>query len=169
MNGLETDFSSKLNMEDDDELQFDDSFPEPGDELPENHSYQEERQYLRTMIKTADLWKLRLKKEKPDKNWVKFLFSQNEKLKTYQKYVLFDGSNSTYDDLSEEDRKEITKIGKIIKLTRAKICSKYTEPAKILLYIKKVYSGIDELVGKLEMKKEETKTINMIIRKIKHI
>lgn len=170
MNDLEEEFSSKCSIDDDNEFEhFDNTVPTLSDNLPHEHCQDKEREYLKVMLKTIDLWKMKMKKEKPDKKWVKFLFLQNEKMKYYQKYIQFDGNHETYDDLPNEHRNEITKIGKIISLTRTKICSKMIEPKITLLYLKKVYSGLSDIINTIQTKQSTDKSINMIIRKIKNI
>lgn len=170
MDTLQEEFSSKCSMDNENhDLEFDESIPEPETSYPPDHSYQDERDYLKTMVKTIDLWKIRLRKEKLDKSWVKFLFCQNQKMIQYQKYILFDGYHPMYDDLDDNQKKEITKMGKIIQLTRTKICSKTIEPKTILLYLKKVYNGLEELVNQLQVKQDCDKSINMIIKKVKNL
>lgn len=171
METIEEEFSNKCSIaQDTDDIIFDTDLPEAASELPDDHSHDDERQYLYNMIKTVDIWKAKLKKNNPDNTWKKFLFTQNEKMKMYQKYILFEGDNDTYSNLPNNLRKEITKVGKIIKLTRIKICSSVIEPKTVLIYLKKVYTYLSSLVDQIELKEESSdKQISMVIQKIKTI
>lgn len=173
MNELSDNFSLQCSIKTETENMYDldMSLPEKCHILPSSHSVDAEREYLKTAVKTISLWRMKIKKGDVSSSpeWMKFRIYHNDKLQYYQKYITFDGSNDIYNDLPDNIRTDITKLGKVIILTRRILCSKSSEPDKVLKYLKKTYTFLNDVISPFPHEEEvkQDDKMKIIIKKIK--